>query len=108
LTFFSGAAALRDSFAGSQAGVCLVPPLASKKSGKWPAAPAGMVMLEAPSVSRAFAAIAALFYPGIPSRAGRRRRLFSHARIGRDVELAPGVVIGRGLKSATAQARARP
>lgn len=99
LTFFSGAAAQRDSFAGSQAGVCLVPQLASEKSGKWPAAPAGMVMLEVPSVSRAFAAIAALFYPGHSQPRWRQKEAVSpDARIGCDVEFAPGVVIGPGAE----------
>jgi UDP-3-O-[3-hydroxymyristoyl] glucosamine N-acyltransferase len=99
LTFFSGAAAQRDSFAGSQAGVCLVPQFSSEKSGKWPAAPAGMIVLEAASVGRAFAAIAALFYPGHSQPHWTQKEAVSpDARIGRDVELAPGVVIGPGAE----------
>ena len=90
LTFFSGAAALRDSFAGSQAGVCLVP-----QGGKRPAAPAGMTVLEVASVGRAFAAIAALFYPEHSQpRWTQTQAVSPDARIGRDVELGPGVVIG--------------
>src|ERR1700723_2516097 len=59
LTFYSGARALRDSFTGSQAGVCLVPQF-SEKAGKRPAAPPTMTVLEVAPVGRAFAAIAAL------------------------------------------------
>jgi len=99
LTFFSGAAALRDCFAGSQAGVCLVPRPASEKPGKQFAAPAGMTLLETPSVSRAFAAIAALFYPDHSQpRWTQKEAVSPDARIGRDVELAPGVVIGPGAE----------
>jgi UDP-3-O-[3-hydroxymyristoyl] glucosamine N-acyltransferase len=90
LTFFSGAAALRDSFVGSQAGVCLVP-----QGGKRPAAPAGMAVLEVASVGRTFAAVAALFYPEHSQpRWTQTQAVSPDARIGRDVELAPGVVIG--------------
>ncbi|HYS46184.1 MAG TPA: UDP-3-O-(3-hydroxymyristoyl)glucosamine N-acyltransferase, partial [Rhizomicrobium sp.] len=99
LTFFSGAAALRDIFAGSQAGVCLVPQLSSDKPDKRPAAPAGMAVLEVASVGRAFAAIAAVFYPGHSQPRWMQKDAISpDARIGRDVELAPYVVIGPGAE----------
>src|SRR5450432_4624241 len=95
LTFFSGAASLRDAFAGSGAGVCLVPQLSSEKPGRRPPAPPGMTVLEAASVSRAFAAIAALFYPAHSQpRWPQKDAISPDASIGRDVELAPGVVIG--------------
>ena len=94
LTFFSGAVALQGSFAGSQAGACLVP-----KGGKRPEAPPGMTVLETVSVSRSFAAIAALFYPEHSQpRWQQTEAISSQAHIGRDVELAPGVVVGPGAE----------
>ena len=97
LTFFSGARALQGSFAGSQAGVCLVP--LSDKSGKRPAAPYGMTVLEVASVGRAFAAIAALFYPEYSQPRWQQADAISpDARIGQGVELAPGVTIGPGAE----------
>jgi UDP-3-O-[3-hydroxymyristoyl] glucosamine N-acyltransferase len=95
LTFFSGAANLRDAFASSQAGVCLVPQLSSEKPGKRPAAPSSMSLLEVASVSRSFAAIAALFYPNHSQpHWPQKDRISPEARIGRNVELGVGVVIG--------------
>src|SRR5580658_4763617 len=58
LTFFSGNFALRDAFAASRAGACLV-----GEKGKRPDAPEGMIVLEAASVAHAFAVVAAMFYP---------------------------------------------
>ncbi|HWU56384.1 MAG TPA: UDP-3-O-(3-hydroxymyristoyl)glucosamine N-acyltransferase, partial [Rhizomicrobium sp.] len=90
LTFFSGASVRKEAFAASQAGVCLVP-----ASGKALPSPAGMVVLEVASVSRAFAQLAALFYPEYSQpRWPGREAISPDARIGRDVELGPGVVIG--------------
>ncbi len=90
LTFFSGASTLRDAFAASQAGVCLVP-----VTGKRPAAPAGMILLETPSVGRSFAAIATLFYPVHSQPRWQQSEAVSpQARLAGDVILAPGVVIG--------------
>jgi UDP-3-O-[3-hydroxymyristoyl] glucosamine N-acyltransferase len=90
LTFFSGAASQREAFAASQAGVCLVP-----QAGKRPGAPAGMIVVETASVSRAFASIAALFYPEHSQpRWQQTEAVSSKARLGSGVELAPGVVIG--------------
>jgi len=90
LTFFSGASTRKDSFAASQAGVCLVP-----ASGKRPPSPSGMILLEVVSVSRAFASVAALFYPEHSQpRWPQREAVSPDAYIGRDVELAVGVVIG--------------
>jgi UDP-3-O-[3-hydroxymyristoyl] glucosamine N-acyltransferase len=97
VTFFSGAAALRESFAASKAGLCLVPPLSSEKGGKRPAAPAGMTLLEVASVGRAFATVAALFYPEHSQPRWRQADAISpEAKIGRDVEIAPYVVIAPG------------
>jgi UDP-3-O-[3-hydroxymyristoyl] glucosamine N-acyltransferase len=90
LTFFSGASSHKEAFAASQAGVCLVP-----ASGKRPSSPSGMTVLEVVSVSRAFASIAALFYPEHSQpRWPQREAVSPDARIGRDVELGIGVVIG--------------
>lgn len=99
VVFYSGAAALRDVFSASKAGLCLVPPLSSEKGGKRPPAPAGMTVLEAPSVGRAFAAIAALFYPEHSQPRWRQGEAISaSAKVGRDVEIAPHVVIGPGAE----------
>ncbi|MEO8300588.1 MAG: UDP-3-O-(3-hydroxymyristoyl)glucosamine N-acyltransferase [Rhizomicrobium sp.] len=99
VAFYSGARGLRDSFTASKAGLCLVPPLASAKGGKCPAAPAGMTVLEVASVGRAFAAIAALFYPDHSQPRWRQADAISpDAKIGRDVEIAPYVVIAAGAE----------
>src|ERR1044071_9595299 len=58
ITFFSGGAKLREAFAASQAGLCLISPTVRRAS-----APAGMILLETASVLQGFAAIAQLFYP---------------------------------------------
>jgi UDP-3-O-[3-hydroxymyristoyl] glucosamine N-acyltransferase len=93
LTFFSGNFALRDAFATSRAGACFV-----GEKRKRPDAPEGMIVLQTPSVSHAFAAIAAMFYPE------HSQPLWSHgapaisplARVEGDVTIAPGVVVGAG------------
>ncbi|HEY2010732.1 MAG TPA: UDP-3-O-(3-hydroxymyristoyl)glucosamine N-acyltransferase [Rhizomicrobium sp.] len=91
LTFFSGNFSLREAFAASRAGACLVP-----AKGKRPEAPKGMIVLEAASVSHAFAAVAAMFYPehSQPLWPRDAPAISPQARIGRDVTLAPGVVVG--------------
>jgi UDP-3-O-[3-hydroxymyristoyl] glucosamine N-acyltransferase len=90
LTFFSGTAGRREAFAASQAGVCLV-----VEGGKRPAAPDGMILLGVASVGRAFARIAALFYPEHSQpRWAQVEAVAPSARLGRGVEMAPGVVIG--------------
>jgi len=98
VTFFSGAALLRDIFSGSGAGLCLVP--SSQKPGKpRPEAPPGMIVLETASVACAFAAIARLFYPDHSQpRWPQADAISPQARIGRDVELAPWVTIGPGAE----------
>jgi len=97
VAFYSGAKALRDSFTASKAGLCLVPN--SEKGGTRPAAPAGMSVLEVSSVGRAFAAIAALFYPEHSQPRWRQSDAISpEAKIGRDVEIAPHVVVGPGAE----------
>jgi UDP-3-O-[3-hydroxymyristoyl] glucosamine N-acyltransferase len=90
LTFFSGTAARKEAFAGSRAGVCLVP-----GSARCPQPPSGMIVLEVASVSPAFAKLAALFYPEHSQpRWPQREAVSGEARVGRDVELGVGVVIG--------------
>ncbi|HJS45617.1 MAG TPA: UDP-3-O-(3-hydroxymyristoyl)glucosamine N-acyltransferase [Rhizomicrobium sp.] len=92
VAFYSGARGLRDSFAVSKAGLCLVP--SSERGGKCPSAPAGMTVVEVTSVGRAFAAIAALFYPEHSQpRWPQTGAISADAKIGRDVEIAPHVVI---------------
>lgn len=97
VTFFSGAAALRDIFTSSQAGLCLVPQPSSAKPR--PEAPPGMIVLETPSVGRAIAAIAVLFYPHYSQPRWQQKLPVSpEARIGKDVELGACVVIGPGAE----------
>jgi len=99
LTLFSGAANRREAFAASQAGACLVPQSSLEKPGKRPPAPSGMTVLEAASVGRAFAAIAAMFYPEHSQPRWLQKDAVSpDARIGRNVEMAPFVVIGPGAE----------
>src|SRR5258705_862915 len=95
VTFYSGARGLQGSFAASKAGLCLVP--SSEKGGKCP--PPGMSVLEVASVGRAFAAIAALFYPEHSQpRWPQRDAISPDAKIGRNVEIAPHVVIAPGAE----------
>jgi UDP-3-O-[3-hydroxymyristoyl] glucosamine N-acyltransferase len=73
--------------------------LSVEKAARLPAAPSGMILLEAASVSHAFSATAALFYPEHSQpRWQQNDPISADARIGRDVELAPGVVIGPGAE----------
>jgi UDP-3-O-[3-hydroxymyristoyl] glucosamine N-acyltransferase len=93
LTFFSGTSARKEAFAASQGGVCLVP--SAKNPARRIEPPPGTILLEVVSVSRAFAKVAALFYPDHSQpRWPQREAVSGEARIGRDVELGAGVVIG--------------
>jgi UDP-3-O-[3-hydroxymyristoyl] glucosamine N-acyltransferase len=94
LTFYLGGMALADSFLESGAGFCFV-----AASGKQRPAPPGMATIPCGSVQHAFAAAAALFYPQ-PALGEWRQGEGVHptARIGKDVMLAPGVVIGPGVE----------
>lgn len=100
LTFFSGKAGLRDAFAASRAGACLVPDFSAGRGGKRPDAPEGMVVLACASVSNAFAAIAAMFYPSHsqPVWPQGGAAISPDARIGRNVTLACGVAVGAGAE----------
>jgi UDP-3-O-[3-hydroxymyristoyl] glucosamine N-acyltransferase len=95
LTFFSGNFALRDAFASSRAGACLVP-----QKGKRPVAPDGMIVLEAASVAHAFAAVAAMFYPehSQPAWPAGAPAISPQARIGGNVAMAAGVCVGAGAE----------
>jgi UDP-3-O-[3-hydroxymyristoyl] glucosamine N-acyltransferase len=95
LTFFSGNFARREAFTASRAGACLV---AAK--GKRPDAPQGMIVLESDSVSNAFAAVAAMFYPEHSQTRWTKDTpaISPEAHIGRNVTLAPGVTVGPGAE----------
>jgi UDP-3-O-[3-hydroxymyristoyl] glucosamine N-acyltransferase len=95
LTFFSGNLTLRDAFATSRAGACLV-----GEKGRRPDAPEAMIVLQTQSVSHAFAAVAAMFYPehsqplwpqGVPA-------ISPLALIGGNVTVAPGAAVGAGAE----------
>lgn len=90
LTFYSGGRELAAAFAKSQAGACLVP------SKNVPAnAPAGMVLVAVKSVPHAFASVAAMFYPEASQpRWTQKEAISSAARLGKDVMIGPGAVIG--------------
>ena len=99
LTFFSGAASLREAFAAARAGACFVADSASPRAGKRPPAPAGMILLDVPAIGPAFAAVAAMFYPAHSQpRWTQGEAVSPQARLGQDVELAPGVVIAPGAE----------
>jgi UDP-3-O-[3-hydroxymyristoyl] glucosamine N-acyltransferase len=92
ITFFSGTASLRETFAASQAGLCLI-----AANGRRAAAPPAMILLETASVQQTFAAIARLFYPEHSQpQWPQAEAISSHARIAPGVAIGPGVVIGPG------------
>lgn len=92
LTFYAGGRELGEAFAQSQAGVCLVPPKIAR-------APAGMILVPVKSVSHAFAAVAALFYPDASQPRWTQKEMISpDAKLGKSVFLAPGAVIGAGAE----------
>jgi UDP-3-O-[3-hydroxymyristoyl] glucosamine N-acyltransferase len=95
LSFFSGNFALRDGFASSRAGACLV-----AQKGKRPVAPDGMIVLESASVAHAFAGVAAMFYPehSQPAWPAGAPAISPQARIGRNVAMAAGVSVGAGAE----------
>jgi UDP-3-O-[3-hydroxymyristoyl] glucosamine N-acyltransferase len=95
LTFFSGNFALRNAFATSRAGACLV-----GEKGKRPDTPEGMIVLQTQSVSHAFAAVAAMFYPehSQPLWSQGGPAISPLALIGGNVTVAPGVVVGAGAE----------
>jgi UDP-3-O-[3-hydroxymyristoyl] glucosamine N-acyltransferase len=89
LTFFAGGGKFKDDFLQSRAGFCLAP-----LNGA-PAAPDGMTPLVCESVTRAWALIAALFYPGALVQGWEQGPLISpQAKVGKNVLLGANVVIG--------------
>ena len=93
LSFFSGGRDRAASFATSRAGVCLVP---KKFSGS---APPGTILVPVESVPHAFAVAAVLFYPEASQPIWMQTEALSAAaRIGRDVVLGPGCVVGPGAE----------
>ena len=94
LSFYTGGRDMADAFAKSRAGVCLVPKKLS--SGKTPAA---TILVPVASVPHAFAVVAALFYPEASQPIWTQSETISaKARIGHDVVLGPGCVIGPGAE----------
>jgi UDP-3-O-[3-hydroxymyristoyl] glucosamine N-acyltransferase len=97
LTLFSGASPLRDAFAASRAGFCLVPGAGTRMKRVPP--PEGMVTLEVASVSRSFAAVAHMFYPESSQPVWDQAVPVSpEARIAANVGIAPCVTIGPGAE----------
>ncbi len=97
LSFFSGSRQLREAFAASGAGVCLIPHSAAAQAAAL--APSGMTLVEASSVQAAFAAVARMFYPDYSQAVWSQAQAISpDARLGTDVQIAPGVVIGPGAE----------
>ena len=97
LTFFSCSRKLRDVFAASGAGVCLIPKGGTALAAK--VAPSQMTLVEAPSVQAAFAAVARLLYQDYSQPVWSQAHAISpDARLGKDVQIAPGVVIGPGAE----------
>ncbi len=94
LTFYSGGREMIETFASSRAGFCLVP--LKQRSGT---DPSGAVLLPVKSVSHAFAAIAALFYPASSQALWAQKDAISpDARLGKDAAIGPGTVIGPGAE----------
>ena len=79
-----------DRFEGSKAGACIVDPRYAER------APAGMALLLTPTPYRAYALVAARFYPNAPAVGGIHPTAVvdPSARLGRDVVLGPYVVVG--------------
>lgn len=97
LTFFTGARPMRDAFVVSRATVCLVPQAQCLKTPITP--PAAMVLLEVPAVEQAYAAIARMFYPEFSQpHWSHPQAISADAVIGKDVEIAYGVVIAPGAE----------
>ena len=90
LSFFEGARARQD-FQNTKAGWCLV------KSAPAPGPlPPSTVLITAPSIARAFATMAATFYPDHELLLTQGDAVHPTARLGDGVQLGSGVVIGPG------------
>src|SRR6185503_4231777 len=91
LSFYSGGRDMAAAFAASRAGVCLVP----KKLSARDRPAGGAILVSVESVPHAFAAVVALFYPEASQPVWVQSEALSpNAKIGRDVVLGPGSVIG--------------
>ena len=86
LSFFDGAKA-RLEFQNTKAGWCLVKGVPNDR-------PASTVLIPAPSVARAFTAMAAVFYPEHEHVIAQLDAVHPSARIGEGVELGYQVVVG--------------
>ena len=94
LSFFSGGRVAADAFVRSGAGFCFVP-----AKGDAVEAPRGMIAIPCASVNHAFAAAAMLFYPGASLAVWKQEgAIDSAARLGQELVLGPGVVIGAGAE----------
>ena len=91
LSFFEGARA-RQEFQTTKAGWCLVKAAPNNK----PLPPSTAVLIAAPSVPRAFAAIASTFYPDHEHLLVQDEVVHRTARLGNGVQLGHGVVVGAG------------
>ena len=93
LSFFDGGRRSKAEFLATKAGWCLVPRRADGER------PKDTVLIPAGSVSRAFAVIAAQFYPEheIEIRT-QEQPVHPTARIGEGVVLAPGAIVGPGAE----------
>ena len=90
LSFFEGARA-RQEFQSTRAGWCLV-----KGEPNVRPLPRSTVLISAPSVARAFAAIASEFYPEHEHLLAQDDAVHPTARVGENVLLGYGVVLGAG------------
>ena len=94
LSFYAGGRDQMAAFKESRAGVCLVP---NEFSGG--EVPARTILVPVASVTHAFAAVAALFYPEASQTVWAQAQcVAADARIGQGVVLGPGSVIGPGAQ----------
>ncbi|HWF64491.1 MAG TPA: UDP-3-O-(3-hydroxymyristoyl)glucosamine N-acyltransferase [Rhizomicrobium sp.] len=94
LTFYSGGREFAQAFAASHAGVCLVPSKNVPGNARSP-----MILVPVKSALHAFAAVAAMFYPDASQpRWTQKDAISPNAKLGKDVMIAPGAVIGHGAE----------
>jgi UDP-3-O-[3-hydroxymyristoyl] glucosamine N-acyltransferase len=90
LSFFEGARA-RQEFQSTKAGWCLIKGTPNVKP-----LPPSTVLISAPHIARAFAAIASAFYPDHEFQLAQEDAVHPTARLGEGVQLGHGAVIGAG------------
>ena len=94
LSFYSGGRDMAEAFQESRAGVCLVPKKSSDHKAR-----AGTILVPVESVPHAFALVAALFYPEASQPVWTQAEAIAgNAKIGQDVVLGPGSVVGPGAE----------